>query len=411
MSTVLSAAPVVTPSEAPAALGPDTVVLYFGNDWFAENRTSSHQLARQLAERFRVFYIECPGWRAPRGSGRDLKKVFVKLWRFLRGTRTTPEGLRLRTLFQIPFHRFAAVRWLNRRIIKTTLACMKWRHGIADPVTWFHVPHVPFLVGELGERLAVYYCIDDYAAYPGVHPGTVRAMDDETTRKADVVFVASDTLLAGKQRLNPNTHVSPHGVEFEHFARAQDPALPVPADIAHLKGPVVGFFGLIESFIDLDMIDWLAEQRPDWQFLFLGRVAVPAESLPRRPNVHFVGKRPYAELPAYAKRFDACVIPYRAGDWSYHANPIKLREYLATGKPVVAVETPQVNKFADVVEVAGSREEFLARLDKVIGTPPTPDEVARRMARVTGSSWTARAEAVIDTLRTEVAAARPGHRN
>jgi glycosyltransferase involved in cell wall biosynthesis len=322
-------------------------VLYFGNDWYAENRTSSHQLARQLAKRFRVFYIECPGWRAPRGSGRDLKKIFTKVWRFLRGTRQVDDGIRLRTLFQIPFHRFALVRWLNRRMIRTTLGWMKWRHGIKDPVSWFHIPHVPYLVGELGERLAVYYCIDDYAAYPGVHEDTVRAMDAETTRKADVVFIASDTLLPAKLELNTNTHVSPHGVEFDHFAQAQNPTLPLPADIAHLSGPVVGFFGLIESFIDLDMIDWLARQRPDWHFVFLGRVAVPEEALPRSPNVYFLGKRPYAELPAYAKRFSACVIPYRPGDWSFHANPIKLREYLATGKPVVAVDTPQVRKFAD----------------------------------------------------------------
>src|SRR5262245_61504229 len=129
MNTALVTEPVAPP--APAALGPDTVVVYFGNDWFAENRTSSHQLARQLAKRLRVFYVECPGWRAPRGSGRDLKKVFVKLGRFLRGTRTVEDGIRLRTLFQFPFHRFAAVRWLNRRIIKTTLAWMKWRHGIS----------------------------------------------------------------------------------------------------------------------------------------------------------------------------------------------------------------------------------------------------------------------------------------
>jgi glycosyltransferase involved in cell wall biosynthesis len=249
----------------------------------------------------------------------------------------------------------------------------------------------------------VYYCIDDYAAYPGVHADTVRAMDAETTRKADVVFVASDTLLAGKQELNPNTHVSPHGVEFDHFAKAQDPVLAVPPDVAHLKGPVVGFFGLVESFIDLDLIDWLAQQRPEWQFLFLGRVAVAAESLPNRPNVHFIGKRPYADLPAYAKRFDACVIPYRPGDWSFHANPIKLREYLATGKPVVAVDTPQMRKFADVVEVTRDRAEFLAALDRVLRSPPDPEETARRIARVAGSGWAARADAVVETLRAELA--------
>jgi glycosyltransferase involved in cell wall biosynthesis len=386
---------------SPADLGPETVVMFFGNDWFAENRTSSHQLARQLAKRFRVFYIECPGWRAPRGSGRDLKKVFVKLWRFVRGTRSTEDGLKLRTLFQVPFHRFATVRWLNRRIIKTTLGWMKWRHGIKDPVTWFHVPHVPFLVGALDERLSVYYCIDDYAAYPGVHADTVRAMDDETTRKADVVFIASDTLLTRKRELNSHTHVSPHGVEFDHFARAQDPDLPVPDDVAHLKGPIVGFFGLIENFIDLDLIDWLAEQRPGWQFLFLGRVAIPAELLPNRTNVHFIGKRPYSELPHYAKRFDACVIPYRPGNWSYHANPIKLREYLATGKPVVSVDTPQMRKFVDVIEVASDRASFLLGLDSAISSGNDPIAISRRMQLVMSSSWSARTDAVIQILRNE----------
>jgi glycosyltransferase involved in cell wall biosynthesis len=395
-AAALAPAPVASP--VPADLGPDTTVLFFGNDWFAENRTSSHQLARQLARRFPVYYIECPGWRAPRGSGRDLKKVFVKLGRFLRGTRRLDDRLRLRTLFQIPFHRFAAVRRLNRLIVTATLRWLLWREGVRRPVTWFHVPHVPYLVGGLGERLSVYYCIDDYAAYPGVNPAVVRAMDDETTRRADVVFIASDTLLSAKSELNPNLHVSPHGVEFEHFAKARDPALTVPDDVAHLTGPVVGFFGLIESFVDLELIDWLAGQRPGWQFVFLGRVAVPAESLPRRPNVHFLGKRPYEQLPAYAKRFDAAVIPYRAGPWSHHANPIKLREYLATGKPVVAVDTPQVRKFADVVAVARTREEFLHKLDEVLAEPPASDAAERRINRVRSLGWDRRADAIVQVL-------------
>jgi glycosyltransferase involved in cell wall biosynthesis len=228
-------------------------------------------------------------------------------------------------------------------------------------------------------------------------------MDDETTRQADLVFVTSDTLLEAKSRLNTQISVSPHGVEFEHFARSQDPRLPVPNDIAQFRGPVVGFFGLIERFIDLELIDWIAEQRPQWQFVFVGRVAVPAESLPCRANVHFLGKRPYESLPGYAKRFDACIIPYRAGDWSYHANPLKLREYLAAGKPVVAVSTPQTEKFADVVETARTREEFLAGLDRMLERPPTPTETTCRMAKVADASWAARAEVVVRELRTALA--------
>ena len=114
-------------SVEPALLNPDTVVLFFGNDWFAENRTSSHHIARQLAKRFQVYYVECPGWRAPRGSGRDLKKVFVKLWRFLKGTRTVEGGMRLRTLFQIPFHGRRGP--LAEPPNYCRLGWMKWRNG------------------------------------------------------------------------------------------------------------------------------------------------------------------------------------------------------------------------------------------------------------------------------------------
>jgi glycosyltransferase involved in cell wall biosynthesis len=380
-------------------LGEDTVILYFGNDWFAENRTSSHQLARQLARRHTVYYIECPGWRAPKGSGRDLKKIVVKLWRFLRGTRTVDDRLKLRTLFQIPFHRFGLVRWLNLLIVKATLHWLMWREGIRRPITWFHIPHVPYLVGSLGEKLCVYYCIDDYSAYPGVNSTVVRSMDDETTRRADVVFIASDTLLKAKKELNAHTYVSPHGVEYEHFARAQDPRLTIPTDVAQLRGPVIGFFGLIEKFVDLDLIDWLAEQRPEWNFVILGRVAVPDETLPQRSNVHFLGKRPYEELPAYGKRFDAAIIPYRSGAWSFHANPIKLREYLAMGKPVVSVETPQILKFADVVAIARTREEFLEKLDEAVAGPQSGDAIRRRMNRVRDWSWDRRADEVLGTIR------------
>jgi glycosyltransferase involved in cell wall biosynthesis len=402
-TTLQSSRPSPIPAPPPATLDADTAVLFFGIDWNAENRTSSHHLAGELAKRFRVFYIECPGYRAPTRSARDVKKVFAKLGRFIRGTRRGPNGLQYRTLLQLPFHRFAAVRWLNRLLVRATVRWSMWRNGIRRPVTWFHVPHVPSLVGTLGERLSVYYCVDDFAAYPGVNPTAIRSMDDETARRADVVFVTSETLVERKRGLNPATHVSPHGVEFDHFARAQDQALPIPADVARLTGPVVGFFGQIQSFIDLEMIDWMAAERPAWHFVLIGHVGVPSGTLPVRPNVHFLGKRPYAELPGYAKRFDACLIPYKSGAWSHHANPLKLREYLATGKPVVSVDTPEVAKFADAVEVAPTREEFLAHLDRVLAGEPDPTRTAHRMARVAGTSWSARADAVVQTIRESLA--------
>jgi glycosyltransferase involved in cell wall biosynthesis len=381
------------PKEEPA-------ILYFGNDWFAENRTSSHHVARWLAGRFRVYYTEASGLRTPHASGRDLKKVFTKIGRFLQGVRPVEEGLNLkvRTLVQIPLHRFALVRWFNRFLIISTLRWLMWREGIRRPILWLVPPHLPFLLGRLDEQLSVYYCIDDYAAFPHVDPDAVRAMDDETTRKADLVFVASDTLLEGKLRLNPNTHLSPHGVDVDHFARARDASVAVPSDIANLPRPVIGFHGLIESWIDLELVDFLATARPEWNFVLIGRVAVPDDQVPRRPNIHFLGKKPYDELPAYGKKFDAAIIPYRLTQQVLHANPLKLREYLAMGTPIVAVSTPEIDKFADVVEIARSREEFLAHLDGVLAKPPNPQGVRLSMERVRSSSWHARLSEVLSVV-------------
>lgn len=381
----------------------EPAVLYFGNDWFAENRTSSHHIARWLAQRYRVYYIECPGMRAPKGSGRDLKKLGAKVGLFLKGARPVPEGVKVRTLLQVPLHRFALVRKFNRHFIAWTIRWLMWREKVRRPISWFMIPHLASVAGRLNERVSVYYCIDDYAAMPDVNVEAIQAMDDELTRRADLVFVASDTLLEGKRRLNPNSHVSPHGVDVDHFARAQSPDQAVPADVADLPGPIIGFFGLIERWIDLDLIDFLAERRPHWNFVLIGRVAVPAEALERRPNVHLLGKRPYDELPAYGKAFDAAIIPYRLTQQVIHANPIKLREYLAMGKPTVSVSTPEIDKYADVVSIARSPEEFLARLDEALARPDGPDAIQRRMDRVRAESWGARLDRVLAIVQERMA--------
>jgi glycosyltransferase involved in cell wall biosynthesis len=381
------------------------VILYFGNDWFAENRTSSHQIARWLAKRYRVYYVECPGLRAPKRSGRDLKKILSKLVRFLRGVQQVEDGVKVRTLLQVPLHRFALVRRLNHLLITWTLRWLMMREGIRDPITWFMVPHLSRVIRRLGERLSLYYCIDDYAALPDVDETTVRAMDEEMTRKADLVFVASDTLLEAKRRLNPSTYVSPHGVDFDHFARAQNERLEAPLDTAGLARPVVGFFGLIERWIDLDLVHYLAEQRPHWTFVLIGRVAVPDGEVPRRDNIHYLGKRPYELLPAYGNQFDAAIIPYRLTQQVLHANPIKLREYLAMGKPVVSVSTPEIDKYADVVEIGHSKDEFLAKLDAVLARSVSPEESRKRMDRVADESWEGRMGQVFETIKGRLAAA------
>ncbi len=386
-------------------MGDAPTILYFGNDWAGENRTSSHHVARWLASRYRVIYVDCPGLRAPKGTGRDLRKVLSKVRLALAGPRPQPEGLSVQTLLQIPLHRFGLVRRLNRGLILLWLRMLLWRLGVRAPVTWFVVPHVGSLAGRLGERLSVYYCIDDYASLPDVDAPAVRAMDEDLTRRAGLVFVASQTLLAGKSRLNPETYLAPHGVDFAHFARAQDPSLPVPDDVAALPRPIVGFFGLVERWIDLGLVEYLAQQRPGWTFLLIGRVAVPDGDAPRRPNIVYLGRRPYESLPAYGKAFAAALIPYHLTPQVLHANPIKLREYLAMGKPIVSVSTPEIDRFSAYVRIGRDRAEILSHLDRAVAEGLSPPEVEAQLAFASTMTWDANLRRVIERVEARLGGA------
>jgi glycosyltransferase involved in cell wall biosynthesis len=279
--------------------------------------------------------------------------------------------------------------------------------GIREPILWFVVPHPSFMIDAVPHRAAIYYCIDDYAAHPGVDVAHITACDDLLTRRADHVFVAPPALVEGKRGINPATSFSPHGVDVELFGRAQSPATVVPPVAAALKGPVIGYFGLIAAWTDIELIEWLAVQRPQWNFLLVGHAHVSVEALQRLSNVTLVGAQPYESLPGWAKAFDVAIIPYRMNRQVKNANPLKLREYLATGKPVVTVPTPEVDRFSEVVRIAESREAYLAAIEASL-QDVAPQAVARRMDSVKAMSWESRAQETLQTVLSVVAAKRSG---
>lgn len=372
-------------------------VVYFGNDWHAENRTSSHHIATRLAATMPVLYVDSPGMRAPSASGRDLKRALRKLAASLRPPVLVAPNLWHSTVVQLPFRRVPGVELFNRLFTRWAVRRALRHTSIHRRLSWFTVPHPGFMAKRLDEELCVYYCIDDYAAHPGVDAGTIGRRDLELTRAADLVFVAPPALVDGKRAINRHTVYSPHGVDVELFARAAAPDTQIPAAARELAGPVIGFFGSIHDWVDIELIAWLAQQRPDWSYLLVGHVATDVTALRALANVRLAGPQPYPTLPCWAKRFDVAIIPYRLNRQVANANPLKLREYLATGKPIVSVRNPEIEKFAHLVHVTDDRAGFLAALDLCIAGED-PQAPARRMAAVADQTWEHRVNQVLGTV-------------
>jgi len=369
-------------------------IIYFGNDWFAENRTSSHHVAERLAERTRVLYVDVPGLRPPKATGRDLKKLCRKLWSVVRRPQGVGNRMWQMSVPQIPFRRLPLVRRVNIALGKLLVSRALKRLGFARTVSWFAVPHPGFLANAFNEAAVVYYCIDDYAALPDVDAGAVAEMDAHLTSRADQVFVASSRMLQVKRQLKPSTVLAPHGVDVALFRTASDPRLSIAPGARDLRRPVIGFYGLIEEWIDLDLIADLAERRPRWTFLMIGRLAVDPGRVRTLPNVAFVGPQPYCSLPTWAKAFDVAIIPYRLTRQVVNAAPLKLREYLATGKPIVAVSTPEIERFAGFVRIARGAEQFITEIEDAL-VNDTAAERARRIEATSTMTWEARISEVV----------------
>lgn len=381
--------------------------VYFGNDWFAENRTSSHHVAVRLARGARVLYVDSPGMRRPSGSRRDVRRALRKLLAAFRTPVRVHGNLWHCTVPQLPFRGIPGMhafnRWFGQFAVRRAMRAI----GLVDCISWFVLPHPGFLANQLGERLSVYYCIDDYAAHPGVDPDQIGRLDAELTRAADLVFVAPPPLLDAKRALNPRTFPAPHGVDVELFARASDPATEPPQAIAGIRHPVVGYHGSIHEWIDLPLIEWLATQRPDWTFLLVGHAAVDVSAIERLPNVVLAGPQPYDSLPRWARAYDVAIIPYRMTRQVANANPLKLREYLATGKPVVSARNAEIARFSQWIRIAEDRDSFLAAIEASLAEGPEQGR-QERMAAVAPQTWERRVEAVLAEVRAALERKRAG---
>jgi len=263
-------------------------------------------------------------------------------------------------------------------------------------VQWFYTPMpAPAMLGAFNERGVVYDCMDELAQFrfaPTDLPDRERLLLDN----ADVVFTGGHRLYLSKSRYHDNVHFFGCGVDAAHFAQARSAATPVPDDVASLRGPVFGYYGVIDERLDYELLGRLAAANPGASIAMVGPVVkVDPRELPQAENLHWLGQRAYADLPRYVKAFDVCLMPFALNEATEYINPTKTLEYMAAGKPIVSTAVADVvHNFTPVVRVAQSQAEFV-ELAARVAAAPDPELIERGLWMAQEATW----ESIVTRMR------------
>jgi UDP-galactopyranose mutase len=352
---------------APAETAPDLVCLSHLR-WDFVYQRPQHLLTRCAQER-RVFFFEEPvhddGPLRLEVKERGKVRVVVP---------HLPEGL------TSDVAREAALRTMVERMMAD--------HGITDYVLWYYTPMALQFTRHLRPRAVVYDCMDELSAFRGAPP-VLRGLEGELLSRADLVFTGGQSLYEAKRDKHPRVRAFPSSIDAAHFGRARE-ADEEPADQIEIPRPRLGFFGVIDERLDIELLDEVARLRPEWQLVMIGPVVkIDEASLPRRANIHYLGMKSYEELPAYLSGWDVALLPFARNESTRFISPTKTPEYLAAGRPVVSTSIRDVVRpygQEGLVRIADAPEDFVKACEEAMR-----EDAAERQARVdvflAQSSW------------------------
>jgi glycosyltransferase involved in cell wall biosynthesis len=285
------------------------------------------------------------------------------------------------------WHDGHAIDMERRRLLATFLQSAEGRK-FRNPILWINDPMaVTAYAGQLDETMIVYDCMDELSQFDGA-PAGLLDREHDLILAADVIFCGGQKMRRKRLPLNRNTHFYGTGVDCVHFGQAMDAGLAVHPDIARLPGKVLGYFGVIDERIDYDLLAAMADADPRWSIAMVGPFAkVDPDLLPRRPNLHWLGAKPYSDLPALTKGMDVCMMPFALNAATEYINPTKALEYMAAGKPVVSTALEEVrSNFSTAARIAGSHGEFMA-MCREEACSPSPYRIRKGLELAAENTW------------------------
>jgi glycosyltransferase involved in cell wall biosynthesis len=392
----------------------ESIICLSTQPWDDFGWTNKRQVMSRMAAQAPVLYV-FPG-SSLAGAVRSWVLGRLPVRALFRRFEQKDEKLWAYTPLTSGFGRFMSIfNRLEFKRLSKTIAELARKIGLERPVLWVYDPLALPLADQLEKQLLVYDCVDDFKSFPAFSKpkkqARLIASEQELVRRADVVFTTAPALYEEKKAVNPNTYYTPNAGDPDHFGQVMDDDLPVPAEIAGLSRPLIGFYGALSNYkVDLELIIKLAREKPGYNFILIGQVGVSERrtdmgELKNLPNVYLLGPRPYQDLPGFIKGCDALMIPYRINEYTRGCYPIKFHEMLATGKPVVITKLEALSKFHHLVYTADSKQQFIDFMDQALNENDS-EKAKKRVAVARENTWDKKVERLKDVVESALGGER-----
>jgi glycosyltransferase involved in cell wall biosynthesis len=372
-------------------------LLVFADDW-GRHPSSCQHLIGELLDRHDVWWVNTIGTRRPRLDAATLARGMEKVRHWLRPAQSRGRGrsrqplhprLHILNPWMWPSFGSAVERRFNRELLARQLT--RQIAGLPEPpIAITNIPIVADLVGLLPVRRWVYYCVDDFAEWPGLDGTTLRNMEESLVERVDTVIAVSRNLQEKLSRQRQPVHLLSHGVDLEHWNQGDDLAPQISASpLAGLERPLIMFWGVTDRRMDVAFLERLSNDLTSGTILLVGPESNPDPSLARLARVVFHPPVPFEQLPEIAQSAQVLIMPYADLPVTRAMQPLKLKEYLAAGKPVVVRELPSTELWADALDLANSPEAFSEAVRKRLESG-LPESQQRARARLAEESWAAK---------------------
>ncbi|KJG00004.1 glycosyltransferase [Photobacterium angustum] len=372
----------------------DIEFIIFGEDW-GRHPSSTQHLISIIAKQYPVYWINSIGLRQPQLQAKDIRRIIEKLMAFIHRPAITDNEVSPKKLKKIikplvwPLARNKTMKYINKKLLETQLPQKKHYR-----VLWIALPSAIEYIELCQADLIIYYCGDDFSALTGVdHDKTMQA-EQTLSIQADLIYVANRQLMARFPK--HKTHYLPHGVDLRLFQSQH--ACP-PAIDKEKKN--IGFYGSLNNWLDYDLLQQLALARPQFQFYLLGNKDCPQVQQLQNENIHLLPAIPHHQLASYLQHWHIAILPFIKNRQIKMCNPLKLREYLAAGCPVISSDFNAAAEYSPLVSIATTQLEWLSTIDRI--TQLTSHQVAEYKQKaykcVQHDSWERRIEKIINTIQ------------